>query len=104
MAGGNNDVLSEEHRSVIEEHGVITFVAQIPGGKSKPAREGVRGRGGEAGQTYWMVGGSFVRGFLSYFFSRANGGVCDLAGNLPILPRHRDTRVSRGSAINFEAT
>jgi len=30
MVGGNNDVLSGGHGSVIEEHGVITFVAQIP--------------------------------------------------------------------------
>jgi hypothetical protein len=36
MVGGNDDVFFGGHRSVIEEHGVITFVAQIPRGKSKP--------------------------------------------------------------------
>lgn len=39
MAGSNNDILFGGHRSVIEEHGVITFVAQIPGGKSKPGTD-----------------------------------------------------------------
>lgn len=39
MTGSNNDVLSGGHRSVIEEHSVITFVAQIPGGKSKPGTD-----------------------------------------------------------------
>lgn len=39
MAVSNNDVFSGGHRSFIEEHGVITFVAQIPGGKSKPGTD-----------------------------------------------------------------
>lgn len=36
MADSNNDGLLGERRSIIQEHGVITFVAQIVGGKSKP--------------------------------------------------------------------
>jgi len=75
MTGSNNDILSGGHRSVIKEHGVITFPWPRYWEENR-----------SSGQTYWIFEGSFVRSFLSYFSLSSDLLGCDLLpARLPIL-------------------